>query len=117
MSKPQGHHPLWPRTQWTATESTQVLRCELGVVSLTPDDHGKIHADVPVVPLLSPVVAYRVGKEFLPVGNGVERVSRMINAIDIAIRHPSTHHMEKQLGMLTMTALAAQLPILDREIR
>lgn len=118
MSKPQKHHPVWPRRQWVSMESTKGIRANMGIVMLDPDTHSQLHEKIPFVPVLSPCVSFRAVQEFggRTHGTGVERAERLINAVDIAIRHNTTHHVERQVGMLTMGALAAQLPFLEREL-
>ena len=97
-------------------ESTKILKRKLGTVSLYIPVHNELHSKIPGVPLLHPDVAHRASREFNPIGTGVERVNQLISAIGISILHSSTHHIEKQTGLLAIRALDAQLPYLDQQV-
>lgn len=70
-----------------------------------------IHAEIAVVPLLDPVSAIHVRKNFEPVeGNFVETMYNFVQAVETTIKHPKSSTLQRALGALTAQAVEMQIP-------
>lgn len=109
------HHTLFNRAAWESHEATKSLRNNRWLIPpLESHVERQIHADIAVVPLLDPVTAIHVRRDFEPVeGNFIATMYSYIRSVETAIKHPKSSALQKTLGALSAQAVELQIPYVE----
>lgn len=114
MSKPEKHHLLYYRQYHEANTDNRYMRQRaLGMIALLdPDTHDALHAAVPGVPPLDIFTAQRVRRSYEPHPNPLQGIDNWLRAVEDALDNPKSHHVEKQVGYMSMHAMELQKPFI-----
>lgn len=111
------HHILHYAEYWSANRHNKRLRESLGMLALIDVEvHDSLHPACAAPPPLDPFTAERVHRLYVPHPNPIQAIDNLRFAIDKSIRHPKTHSIEKEIGLLTIEAVTTQLPYIREGI-
>lgn len=107
------HHILHHNRFWCADRNNKRLRQSMGLIAaLDGEVHTALHNACPAPPPLDVHVAQQTAHLYQPHPNPLIGIDNFRYAVEQAIRHPRTHDIERQLGMLTIEAVTLQLPFI-----
>ncbi len=108
----RGHHILFERVLWQASDPNRKLRGQPGLrVPMDTSVEAALHADVATVPPPNDAL----GRSMLSLyrdtpDDHIGSIYNLITATDEAMRRPQVHCIERQLAELIIASLEAQIP-------
>jgi len=107
------HHILHYKEYWLANKDNKKLERSLGLIALMDIySHQELHKACPAPPPLDVFTAQRVARLYVPHPNPLQGIDNFRFAVEEAIRHPKSHDIERQTGMLAIEAVTLQLPFI-----
>lgn len=106
------HHILHHKKQHEATPDNDFLRRRApGMMArMAIDAHDELHQNCPGVPPLDVWTAMRVRRLYVPTDNPLQGIENYMRAVEQAMKHPRSHHIERALSQLAIHAVDLQRP-------
>lgn len=114
----RGHHILFERELWSATQTTRALRTKPGLhVPMDRSVEDELHKNIACVPVPNDALGRSILHYYHDNPNDhIDSMYNLMHATQDAMTRPQVKKVEFQLGSLIIISLEAQMPYIKEGI-